>query len=179
MTRYEELEQLQAYSRVDGALMAVLWTVSFACFVGNFVNPLLGMVSFVVGAVSLALAAQRVRRFRDEVRDGVIGFGSAFGYSALQYMHAALLFAVVQFVYFRFIDQGFLMSRYQAIAGQKEFQSMMATWGLKADDIALVMQNLNALRPIDIALQFFTTNVMMGLAMSLPVAAMMRRTGRR
>ena len=36
MTTYEEMEQLQAFARIDGALIAGLWTLSFACFIGNF-----------------------------------------------------------------------------------------------------------------------------------------------
>ena len=103
MTRYEEFEQLHAFARVDGVLIAGLWILSFACFIGNFVNPLFAMGALGFGAFSLVFATLRVKRFRDEVRDGFISFRRALGYSMLQYLHAALLFAAAQFIYFQFI----------------------------------------------------------------------------
>ena len=179
MTRYEGFEQMQAYARIDGVWLAALWTVSFVCFIGNFVNPLLGLLAFAIGAASLAFATLRLKRFRDDVRQGNLSFWGAFGYSALQYLHAALLFAAMQFIYFRFIDNGFMMTHYQRIVQQPEFISMMNTYGLTAQDISIVMENLNALRPVDIALQFFTTNVMMGLVLSLPAALVIGRNVKR
>ena len=79
MTRYEEMEQLHAFARVDGVLIAGLWILSFACFVGNFVNPLFAVGAFGFGAFSLVFATLRLKRFRDEVRDGYISFRGALG----------------------------------------------------------------------------------------------------
>ena len=178
MTAYEEMEQLQAFARIDGALLAVLWTVSFACFIGNFAVPLLGVLAFGVGAYSLIFAALRLRKFRDEVRDGFITFRGALAYSIMQYLNGSLLFAVVQFLYFQFIDHGFMMTKYSAVMQQPEFMEMMRTWGLTTEDVSLVMNNMAALRPIDVALQFFTTNVFMGLFISIPIAIIMKRSPR-
>lgn len=178
MTTYEEMEQLQAFARIDGALIAGLWTLSFACFIGNFYAPLLGIFAFAIGAFSLVFAAMRLRKFRDEVRDGFISFRRALAYGIMQYLNASLLFAVAQFLYFQFIDHGFMMTKYTAVMQNPEFMEMMRTWGLTSDDVSLVMNNMAALRPIDVALQFFTTNVFMGLFVSVPVAILMRRSPR-
>ncbi len=175
MTRYEEMEQLHAFARVDGVLIAGLWILSFACFVGNFVNPLFAVGAFGFGAFSLVFATLRLKRFRDEVRNGYISFRGALGYSLLQYLHAALLFAAAQFVYFQFIDHGFLITNYTTMMNTPEFLDAMKIYGLKEDDIKLVMQNMGAMRPIDNALQFFTTNVFIGAFISVPVALLMRR----
>ena len=175
MTRYEEIEQLHAFARVDGVLIAGLWILSFACFVGNFVNPMFAIGAFGLGAFSLVFATMRLKRFRDEVRGGIISFRKALGYSLLQYLHAALLFAAAQFVYFQFIDHGFLIEHYTAMMKTPEFLEAMKIYGLKEDDIKLVMQNMGAMRPIDNALQFFTTNVFIGAFVSIPVAFLMRR----
>lgn len=178
MTTYEEMEQLQAFARIDGALIAGLWTLSFACFIGNFYAPLLGIFAFAIGAFSLVFAAMRLRKFRDEVRDGFISFRRALAYGIMQYLNASLLFAVAQFLYFQFIDHGFMMTQYTAVMQNPEFMEMMRTWGLTSDDVSLVMNNMAALRPIDVALQFFTTNVFMGLFVSVPVSILMRRSPR-
>ncbi len=179
MATYQEIEQVQAFSRVDGAVVALFWIISFACFVGNFSNPLLGLLSFVIGAVSLVFAALRLRQFRDNVLDGSITFLRAYGYSTMTYLYAALLFAAAQFIYFQFIDHGYLMNQYSTISQSKEFIEMMQVYGIKPEDLKLGMDNIAALRPIEIALQFFTMNVMMGVFVSLPVAAIMMRRPRR
>ena len=87
----------------------------------------------------------------------------------------ALLFAAAQFVYFQFIDHGFLIANYTTMMNTPEFLDAMKIYGLKEDDIKLVMQNMGAMRPIDNALQFFTTNVFIGAFISVPVALLMRR----
>ena len=52
---------------------------------------------------------------------------------------------------------------------------MMRLYGLTAEDMKFVLENIAALRPIDIALQFFSTNLMMAVFVSLPVAIVMRK----
>ncbi|MBP5278444.1 MAG: DUF4199 domain-containing protein [Prevotella sp.] len=178
MATYQEIEQVQAFSRVDGAVVALFWIVSFLFFVGNFSNPLLGLISFTIGAVSLVYAALRLRKFRDNVLDGSISFWRAYGYSTMTYLYAALLFAAAQFIYFQFIDHGYLMNQYSAIAQTKEFVEMMKIYGITPEDLKIGMENIAALRPIEIALQFFSLNVMMGVFVSLPVAAIMRKKKR-
>lgn len=45
MATREEYEQLKAFARIDGALVGALWIVSFACFIGGFAVPTLGVAS--------------------------------------------------------------------------------------------------------------------------------------
>ena len=74
---------MQAFARIDGLWLAVFWTVSFVCFVGSFTYPALATSVLLIGAVSLVFAAMRVRRYRDEVREGVLSFRRGFLYSML------------------------------------------------------------------------------------------------
>ncbi len=179
MATYQEMEQVQAFARVDGAVMTLFWIVSFACFIGNFSNPLLGLLSFFIGAVSLVFAALRLRKFRDNVLNGYLSFFRGYGYSVMTYLYAALLFAAIQFIYFRYLDNGYLMNQYATIAQSKEFIEMMQIYGINPEDLKIGMDNIAALRPIEIALQFFSLNVMMGVMVSIPVALIMRRKPRR
>ena len=134
MATYQEIEQVQDFSRFDGAITALFWIVSFACFVGNFYNPIFGLLSFVIGAASLVFAALRLKKFRDEVLDGKMSFVRGYGYSVMTYLYASLLFAGAQFVYFQFIDHGYLMNQYSTIAQTKEFIEMMQVYGIKPED---------------------------------------------
>ena len=174
MATREEYEQLKAFARIDGAIVGGLWILSFAFFIGEFYNPVFGVVSLVVGTFSLVLAALRLRKFRDNVLDGIISFRRALLYSMLTYFYAALLMAAAQFIYFQFIDQGFLISQYEAITQTKEFAEMLKVYGVRPDEMKLAMDNIASLRPIDIALQFLSTNIILGFVLSLPIAAMLK-----
>lgn len=174
MATREEYEQLKAFARIDGALVGVLWVLSFAFFIGEFYEPLLGLVSIIIGTASIVFASLRLRRFRDNVLDGVISFRRAFLYSILTYFYAALIMAAGQFIYFQFIDHGFMLSQYEEMTGRPEFKTMLNAYGIKPSEMQMAMDNIAALRPIDIALQFLTTNIILGLAVSLPMATMIK-----
>lgn len=174
-----ELEQVKAYARIDGALVGGLWILSFACFIGEFSNPILGFASMLIGVSSLITAAIRLYNFRNNVLDGVISFRRAYVYSMLTYFYAALLMAAAQFAYFHFIDDGYLVSQYTEIMQTSEFKQMIAAGGLKAEDMKMAMDNLSRLRPIDIALQFLTLNIVMGAVISLPIAKIMKKSIKR
>ena len=52
---------------------------------------------------------------------------------------------------------------------------MMQVYGVKPEDLRLAMENLASLRPIEIAMQFFSTNIMLGFFVSIPVALITKR----
>ena len=168
---------LQAWARWDGGVVALLWTLSVGCLIAFFheASSLSGIGWFALGAFSLVYAASRLKRYRDNIAEGKISFGRAYGYSIMTYLYAALLFALIQFLYFQYIDNGFLVSQYTQQASSPQMQEMMRLYGLTAEDMKFVLENIAALRPIDIALQFFSTNLMMAVFVSLPVAIVMRK----
>lgn len=174
MTTREEYEQIKAFARIDGAIMGVMWIISFACFIAQFYMPLLNMAALIFGVASIIISAIRLRNFRDNILDGVISYWRAYGYSLLTYFYAALLLAAAQYIYFQFIDHGFLLNQYTAMTSSPEFKSMMTLYGIKADEMKLTMDTIATLRPIDIALQFLTTNLFFGIVISWPMAALIK-----
>lgn len=175
MATRQEYHQLQAFARIDGLQAALMWVISFACFILQFQYTLLGIVSLIFGVASLLFITMRVKRFRDRVRDGLLSFGQAFIYGLLIYLYASLLFALAQYLYFQFLDNGFMVSHYLSIVDTDEYRQAMALYGLTESDIKVAMDNITAMRPIEIAMQFFSVNVIMGAVISLPVALIMQR----
>ncbi len=174
MTTREEYEQIKAFARIDGAIMGVMWIISFVCFIAQFYMPLLNMAALIFGVASIIISAIRLRNFRDNILDGVISYWRAYGYSLLTYFYAALLLAAAQYIYFQFIDHGFLLNQYTAMTSSPEFKSIMTLYGIKADEMKLTMDTIATLRPIDIALQFLTTNLFLGIVISWPMAALIK-----
>lgn len=178
MVGREDYEQLKAFARVDGAMLGGLWILSFACFIGEFYDPVAGIAAVAVGVGSLVFAGLRLRRFRDVVLGGFISFRRGFCFSMFVFFYASLLMAAGQFVYFQFLDHGFMLSRYTEIMSAPEFKAMLQLYGIADAEMKMLIDNLNALRPIDIALQFLATNIILGIMISLPMAIMMTRKPR-
>ena len=178
MITRNDYEQLKGFAGIDGAMLGVLWIVSFACFIGEFYNAIFGFASLAIGVGSLVFVVMRLRRFRDVVRDGEMSFRRGYAYCIYVFFYAALLMAAAQFVYFRFIDHGFMLEQYSKVMSQPEFKTMLQVYGVRADEMQLAMDNLAALKPIEIALQFLTTNIILGVIISLPIAVMMKRAPR-
>jgi hypothetical protein len=170
----EEYKQLKAFARQDGALLSVLWIVAMACYIKGLSSPILGMVAMLLIVVSPFFAATRLRKFRDEAREGIISFMRAYGYTVLTYFYAGLLMAIAVYAYFQFIDNGFLMGKLTEMLNTEEGQQMMKIYGM-ADEISQSMEELAKMRPIDYALNMLTIIISTGFILGLPTAALMKR----
>lgn len=170
----EEYKQLKAFARQDGALLSLLWIVAMFCYIQGLSSPILGMVALLLIVVSPFYAANRLRKFRDEAREGIISFMRAYGYTVLTYFYAGLLLAVAVFAYFQFIDNGYLMGKLMDMLNTQEGQQMVKLYGM-ADEISQGMEEMTKMRPIDYALNILTINISMGFILGLPTAALMQR----
>lgn len=177
MATYSEYIQLKAFARVDGAIMGLLWVVSFACFVMGFRYSFLGSASLVVGICSLVYNVMRLRTFRDDVLEGVISFRRALFYSMLTYLYASIILVLAQLIYFKFMDHGALMSEYLTLLSSDNLrEALRQAYGITDKELSAAIEMLRQMKPSDIALQFFMMNLFMGLFISLPVALFCRKS---
>lgn len=170
----EEYIQLKAFARIDGALLSVMWTISFALYVIGMANPMMMMGGFIIAVSSPVFAAMRVRKFRDNAREGVISFGRAYTYTVLTFFYAALLFAVVQFVYFRFVDGGYMLSQVMDLMSQEPNKQVIEAYGM-TDTMNESIKLMAETRPIDYAVNYLSINMMLGMVLGLPIAALTKR----
>lgn len=173
----EDYGLFTACSNIDGAIVGVFWILGFLCFVGEFRMPLLSLVAVALSIGSLAMLAIRMRRFRDTRLGGVMPFGKAMIYSLQCFFKATILMAVAQYVYFQFVDRGYLMNQYVAMLSTPDYAAVVKqTYGMDAKQIIDILQvTMGKLRPIEIAFQFLTVNIVVSLILSLPIAAITRR----
>ena len=169
-----EYIQLKAFARIDGALVALLLTSSFASYLAGLKNPLLGMVALLLLVATPFWVARRLRRFRDQVLLGVISLLRGWAFYILVFFYAGVLLALVQYVYFAFLDQGYLLSMFQDALSSPEARKALAQYGLH-EQLAESLKMLSDLRPIDFALNVLTMNICVGIVLGLPVAALVRR----
>lgn len=171
----QEYVQLKAFARQDGALLSLLWIGALVCYVQGLTNPLLGMVALVLIVISPFYAANRLRHFRDEAREGVISFGRGYAYTVLTFFYAGLLLALALYVYFAFIDKGYLLGHFTNIINSEEGRQVLKMYGMAEQQVKDGLHELALMRPIDYALNMLTVNITAGFVLGLPIAALSQR----
>ena len=88
------------------------------------------------------------------------------------YVYAALLAAAAHYIYFRFIDQGFIVNTYTDMVEQFFRQDASLTGGMEAyrEQMEQACEQLASLTPIDITMQLFTNNIFWGALLAIPTA---------
>ena len=85
------------------------------------------------------------------------------------------MFAIGQFVYFAYVDHGYLLLSIAKMLSAPETAQALQQMGMTAQvDEALHM--MGTMRPIDIVLSILTNNIIIGIVTGLPIAALMQRT---
>ena len=169
-----EYIQLKAFARVDGALLAVLWVASFACYILGIANPVYSMVAMLLMVATPFFVGRRLSKFRDVGLGGTISFGRGWGYSVYVFFYAAILLALAQYAYFAYIDQGYLMFSFSRALSSPEAKQVIEQYGMQ-QAMKESMEMMGQMRPIDYALNVLTVNIVMGIILGLPIAAFMQR----
>ena len=155
-------------------MLSLLWIGALVCYVQGLTNPLLGMAAVVLAIMSPFYAANRLRHFRDYAREGIISFMRGYAYTVLIFFYAGLLLAAALYIYFAFIDNGYLLGKFTEMTNSEEGRQVMKMYGL-AEQMKEGLKQLASMRPIDYALNMLTINIMSGFFLGLPIAAMMKR----
>ena len=170
----EEYKQLKAFARQDGALLSLLWIGALICYIQGMTSPIMGTLALMLIIASPFFAASRLRHFRDYTREGVISFRRGFAYFVLIFFYAGLLLAAALYVYFAFIDKGYLLMKLTEMMSSEEGKQAMQAAGM-AEQMREGLKQLSEMRPIDYALNMLSFNIITGIFLGLPIAALMQR----
>ena len=149
--------------------MGLLWTASFVLlilFPGNALSVLLALATPL-------LLGWRLRVFRDYALEGRISFGRAYLYCLYTFFFAAILFGLVQLVYFRFLDHGMFAQFLRTSVEQS-----MEIYNQAGIDTNQLNESINLFEqtsPANLAFMFMMQNMVIGSLLSVAVAAMMKR----
>ncbi len=170
MINVTALIQLKAFARQDGFLLFLLWMASFAVIVNNpasFWGSLLAMATpFYVGYL--------LARFRNYALYGFISFRRALAFSLYTFFYASLLFAVAQFVYFRYLDHGTFLA--MLTASMKTLEPFYRAQGISVSELQQSLAMIGQLTPIETAFVFMMQNILIGAVLSFPIAWIGKRT---
>ena len=137
-------------------------------------NVMLSMLSMILLIITPFYAARRLRHFRDYAREGVITFGRGYAYVILVFFYGGLLFALAQYIYFAYMDKGFLLGKFTEMVSTPESVAWLHANGLEGvmkDSLSTMAE----MRPIDYSLNMLTLNIIAGFIVGLPIAALMKQ----
>lgn len=168
----DALRQLKAFARQDGVILWLVWLVSFAMM---RYAPQMALGNLL--ALSTPLVVMwRLKVFRTDALEGVISYRRAWVYSMYVFFYASLLFAVIQYAYFRFLDNGAFVG--SMVSTMDAFAPNYMQMGMTQQELGQTKELLLALTPIELSFLFMMQNLFLGGLMSLFIAAfgMKRRT---
>ncbi len=164
MVRPEDIIQVKAFARQDGAFLSLLWIASFACIVyasGSSMGNLLMMATpFFVG--------WRLIKFREYALDGVISFRRGYAYSVYTFFYASLVFMLAQYLYFKFLDHGNFITMIQAAVNT--LTPIYQQGGMNIQEIKDTVETMRTLGPMQWAFTFMMQNMFIGMVVSIFIA---------
>lgn len=168
---------LQQTAMYFGTLMGIFWIIKFTFLPLGFTIPLLQLLFVLLTFFVPILGYLYARKFRNRYCEGTITFSRAFTFTVLMYLFAALLAAVAHYIYFRYIDNGFLIDSY---IGQLEAMKPAATEELREsiDQFIEGFSLISSLSPIQLTFQLISQNFLYGTLLALPTALLVMRRKR-
>ena len=167
---------IQRCAMLYGAYLGVFWIVGAVFFPLGLTNPFLFLLFIGFVLCGPFIAYRYVRTYRNVVCYGSISFSHAWVFTVLMYMFAALLAAVAHYIYFRFIDQGYIINTYSRLV-EDFFAQDVAMVGMDAykGQMEMALDQLSMLTPIEITMQLFSNNVFWGILLAIPTALFVMR----
>ena len=157
-----------------GTYMGVFWILKFSCFPLGMSHPFLSLL-FLAFTVCVPFMGYRYARlYRDGVCGGGISLPHAYLFTLSMYIFAALLASVGHYIYFGYIDGGFILNSCRLQLDQ------MAQSGLPGiepviDEYRASLAMAESLTPVDITLSLLSANIFIGCLLGLPTALAVAR----
>ena len=170
MTFENKFKQMRAYAQYDGLAVGLLLSVAFFMMLCGFRYAVCNILSIAILFLSYSTTMVLTLRFRRHLTGNVMSFRRGYGYALLTMLHAAIVLAIVQVVYFAWLDNGFFISQYVNIFTSAENAAVLKEAGLSDVDIKQMVSMLENTRPLQVPFMFFNTNVSFSLLLSIPIA---------
>lgn len=166
----EKRYNMQQYAMIFGTYMGVFWILKFTLLPLGMTSPFLLLLFICLTLCVPFMGYYYTKIYRDKVCGGTIGFLHAWVFDIFMYVCAALLTAVAHYVYFRFIDQGFMLDTLRQ-------QSMQMTGNIlmSPEQMKTYIDTMGTLTPTDITLSMVSSNIYYCALLSIPTALIAMR----
>ena len=157
-----------------GTYMGGYWILKFVFFPLGLSIPFLSLLFMGVTICVPFMGYYYARIYRNTACGGSIGFLHGWVFTLSMYVFASLLTAVAHYIYFRFIDQGYIVGIYRE---QIQMLTSGQVPGMEqyADTLRNALATLESLTPTDITLQLLSWNIFCGSLLAIPTALFVMR----
>jgi hypothetical protein len=103
---------LRRHAMHFGTYMGIYWIAKFILFPLGLSNLFLMLLFFVLTIAVPFIGVHYARSFRDKICGGGITFMQSGIFMIFMYLFASLLAAIAHYIYFRYIDNGYVINTY-------------------------------------------------------------------
>lgn len=164
----ENRAYLQKFAMHFGTYMGVFWILKFILFPLGFKIPFFMILFFCLTLAVPFMGYFYVRSYRDKICGGIISFSHAFLFTIFMYIFASLLASVAHYVYFEFIDHGYILETYTNMVNQ--VLDLNPNMENEKELITDALDQLREMNPISITLQLLYSDIMFCSFLALPTA---------
>ncbi len=169
---------MQQYAMLFGTYMGAFWIFKFIFFPLGLKYPLLFFLFIGLTVCVPFIGYRYARMYRDNVHNGQIGFLRSWVFTAFVYIFAALLTSVAHYIYFRYIDRGFVLDAYENLINESAATGIPSL-SAHIEQLKTTIDFMRTLSPIDITMQMLSQNVFYGALIALPTAMFVARRKRK
>ncbi len=170
----EKKVSLHKYAMRLGTIMGVYWIVKFIFFPLGIRVPFLQFVFLAMTIAVPFLGYYFVKMFRNKVLGGFISFAQAWAFTVLLYAFAGILVAVAHYIYFQYIDNGFLLEVYNASVQEVKNLGVAGMEGY-IEQLEHSLELISGLTPLQLTFQLFNMNLMSGVFLGIITALFVMR----
>lgn len=156
-----------------GTLLGLLWIAMYASILAGFGNIIFALLFLALYCASPIYAGYLAIRTRKRELNNIMPFFQAWMFLLIMYICASLLSAVAQFIYFRFLDDGYIMQMMQQAA------TIMANnpeiFDTMAKDFNAAIQEYQNLDTRHIVFSMLSSNIMNGTILAPIIALFVKR----
>lgn len=169
----ENRSYLQKYAMHFGTYMGIYWTLKFILFPLGFTIPFLSFLFVILTLAVPFIGYHYVKTYRDKICGGSIQLSHAILFSIFMYMFASLLVAVAHYIYFQFIDHGFIINSYTQL--WDELMTKTPALQENKEIIKETIETARSLTPINITMQLLSWDMFWGVLLALPTGLMVMK----
>ncbi len=163
------LMQVKAFARQDGIVLAVVWLVAMWMLIhhpqSSWGGILVISTPFFIG--------WRLKSFREKILGGTISFRRGLCFSCYIFFYASIIFALGQFVYFQYLDNGAFITAVRE--GIETLRPYYEQNHLGTEELELSGELLGTIAPRDLVLTFMMYNLFIGLVVSMLLALIYKK----
>ena len=196
MMMTENRSYLQKYAMHFGTYMGIYWILKFILFPLGFHIPFLSLLFVILTLAVPFIGYHYVKMYRDKICGGSIQFSHAVLFTIFMYMFASLLVAVAHYIYFQFIDHGFIFNaladfwnqaieQSPALQENKELMKdmfdadkIMTNTPALAENKDIIKETIDTARSltsINITMQLLSWDVFWGSLLAIPTGLMVMK----